>query len=85
MVTCSLRIGFSGAPGSGKIMDEERFYTTIDGERVTLQQMVRQEPGWAAARIRLCEDQAQLFEALKRENAELKRALARKSLKSKSS
>ena len=72
---CRLRV----LPRDGRSvdsMDEEPLYTTVDGKQVTLYQMVLQEPGWAVARIRLCEQQARQMVELARENAELKRRLA---------
>lgn len=57
-------------------MEEEPLYTTVDGELVTLYRMVLQEPGWAVARIRLCEEQARQMAELVSENIELKRRLA---------
>ena len=57
-------------------MRDDRLYTTADGEQVSLYQMVRQEPGWAAARIFLAEQQSALIARLEAENAELKEELA---------
>ncbi len=57
-------------------MCDDRLYTTADGEQVSLYQMVRQEPGWAAARIFLAEQQSALIARLEAENAELKEELA---------
>ena len=57
-------------------MRDDRLYTTADGEQVSLYQMVRQEPGWAAARIFMAEQQSALIARLEAENAELKEELA---------
>ncbi len=57
-------------------MRDDRLYTTADGEQVSLYQMVRQEPGWAAARIFIAEKQSALIARLEAENAELKKELA---------
>jgi hypothetical protein len=57
-------------------MRDDRLYTTADGEQVSLYQMVRREPGWAAARIFMAEQQSALIARLEAENAELKEELA---------
>jgi hypothetical protein len=62
-------------------MCEERLYKTIDGEEVSLYQMVRQEPNWAAARIRLAEEHEARIAKLEAENAELLLRLAKRSVK----
>lgn len=36
--------------------DEERLYKDLEGNQITLWQMVRNEPEWAVARIRVCEE-----------------------------
>ena len=56
-------------------MRDDRLYTTVDGEQVSLYQMVRQEPGWAAARILVAEEQSVHIAQLEAENAELKKEL----------
>jgi cell shape-determining protein MreC len=56
-------------------MRDDRLYTTVDGEQVSLYQMVRQEPGWAAARILVAEEQSTHIAQLEAENAELKKEL----------
>jgi hypothetical protein len=56
-------------------MRDDRLYTTVDGEQVSLYQMVRQEPGWAAARILVAEEQSVHIAQLEAENAELKQEL----------
>lgn len=57
-------------------MRDDRLYTTVDGEQVSLYQMVRQEPGWAAARILLAEEQSGYIARLEAEITELKKEIA---------
>ena len=63
------------------MMCAEKLYPTVDGEDVPLYQMVRQEPGWAAARIRVAEQHEARIAELEAENAELKLRLAKRSVK----
>ena len=63
------------------MMCAEKLYATVDGEKVPLYQMVRQEPGWATARIRVAEQHEARIAELEAENAELKLRLAKRSVK----
>ena len=50
---------------------DERLYEDMEGNKLSLYKMVRQEPNWAMSRIRVCEELEKEIETLRHKQEEL--------------
>lgn len=54
-------------------MTDEKRYRDVDGNKVTLDELVRRDPAWAANRIRVLEDLPEEVDGLRRDMLALER------------